>query len=56
MVEKLTEADDTSIVDLSFDEGGGIEVSKTHKSTEKKYWKFLQSTYVLLPTSRATPP
>jgi hypothetical protein len=28
MVGKLTEAADTSIVDLSFDEGGGIEVSK----------------------------
>jgi hypothetical protein len=56
MLERLTEAENTSVVDLGFDESGRVEMSRNIKELGGIANTTLQSTYVLLPTSRATPP
>lgn len=56
MLDKLTKADDTSVVDLSFNEGRVIKTARNIKQLRRITNMTLQSTYVLLPTSRTTPP
>ena len=58
MLNKLTKADDTSVVNLCFN--GSIFVELTGKERgiflKKLQQRKRKSTYVLLPTSRRTPP
>lgn len=55
IVEILTKADDTSVVDLSFDESRAVEISRNIDQLES-IKQSSQRTHVLLPTSRTTPP